>query len=401
VSEHRETEADALLYDAYSAIARSRYSDDASLAGLAEIEARRGRADEATRLLKLLVERSTDNMRALQLAAETAARIGRYADAAQFREQIATANPDDATNKLELARAIAAAGRGQDAIDRLAALIGEKIPNSIRAQAAEVMGDMVRRDRSLASRATSALASRVAAADAGALIAQAAVSEAAGNAEEARSLLGRVASGPMAAMAQMKLGLIAMAAGRDGEAITNFERAMYLDADGSLTSQIAFRAASTRIQLIRLYNRSGRDIAAVRLAEGDGATQGAMIGALSQGGAATSGVAFEPSLELARARGDGLKSIAELNAVAALREQSGLAPIVAQSLARLGDYDRALAIERSRVASARPEEKAAIEKIVADLIALQRAKEARASQLSRIGRANATQSLYLARLTGN
>ncbi|HEY7543670.1 MAG TPA: tetratricopeptide repeat protein [Blastocatellia bacterium] len=401
VSEHRETEADALLYDAYSAIARSRYSDDASLAGLAEIEARRGRADEATRLLKLLVERSTDNMRALQLAAETAARIGRYADAAQFREQIATANPDDATNKLELARAIAAAGRGQDAIDRLAALIGEKIPNSIRAQAAEVMGDMVRRDRSLASRATSALASRVAAADAGALIAQAAVSEAAGNAEEARSLLGRVASGPMAAMAQMKLGLIAMAAGRDGEAITNFERAMYLDADGALTSQIAFRAAATRIQLIRLYNRSGRDIAAVRLAEGDGATQGAMIGALSQGGAATSGVAFEPSLELARARGDGLKSIAELNAVAALREQSGLAPIVAQSLARLGDYDRALAIERSRVASARPEEKAAIEKIVADLIALQRAKEARASQLSRIGRANATQSLYLARLTGN
>ncbi|MEW6211619.1 MAG: tetratricopeptide repeat protein [Acidobacteriota bacterium] len=398
ISERREAEADALLYDAYSAIARSRYSDDASLAGLAEIEARRGRADEATRLLRLLVERSTDNARALQLAAETAARIGRYNEAAQFREQIAVANPDDATNKLELARAIAAAGRGQEAVDRLATLIGEKTPNSIRAQAAEVMGELVRRDRSLASRATSALSNRVAAGDAGALIAQAAVSEAAGNAEESSSLLGRVTSGPMAAVAYAKLGLIAMAAGRDAEAITNFERAMYLDAAGALASQTAFRAAATRLQLIRLYNRSGRDIAAVRLAEGDGALQTTIIGATGQSEAT---VAFEPSLELARSRGDGLRSLAELNAAAALRDQSGLAPLVAQSLARLGDYDRALAIERNRAAAARPEDKAAIEKIIADFLAAQRTSQARAAQLSRIGRGNATRSLYVARVTGS
>jgi predicted Zn-dependent protease len=398
VSERREAEADALLYDAYSAIARSRYSDDASLAGLAEIEARRGRADEATRLLRLLVERSVDNARALQLAAETAARIGRYNDAAQFREQIATANPDDATNKLELARAIAAAGRGQEAVDRLATLIGEKTPNSIRAQAAEVMGELIRRDRSLASRAASALSNRVAAGDAGALIAQAAVSEAAGNAEEARSLLGRVTAGPMAAAAYAKLGLIAMAANRDGEAITNLERAMYLDATGTLASQTAFRAAATRLQLIRLYNRSGRDVAAVRLAEGDGSIQPSLI-ATGQSGAATA-ISFEPSLELARLRGDGLRSIAELNAAAALRDQIGLAPVVAQSLARLGDYDRALAIERNRAAAARPEDRAAIERIVSDLIAAQGAKETRAALLSRIGRANATRSIYVARVTG-
>lgn len=399
VNERREAEADALLYDAYNAAARSRYSDDASLAGLAEIEARRGRTDEATRLLKLLVERSTDNARALQLAAETAARIGRYNDAAQFREQIAVANPDDATNKLELARAIAASGRGQEAIDRLAALIGEKVPNSIRAQAAEVMGELVRLDRSLASRATSALSSRAAAGEAGALIAQAAVSEAAGNMEEARSLLGRVTAGPMAAMAHTKLGLIAMAAGRDAEAMTNFERVMYLDAEGTLTTQIAFRAAATRIQLIRLYSRSGRDIAAVRLAEGDGAPQSAIIGAMTQGGAMSS-VAFEPSLDLARSRGDGLRSIAELNAAAVSREQSGLAPLVAQSLARLGDYDRALAIERTRASAARIEDKAAIEKIVADLLAAQQSSQSRAAQLSLINRANATRSVYVARVTG-
>src|SRR6185369_11251070 len=121
VAEGRETEADALLYDAYSKVVRTRYSDDASLAGLAEIEARRGRADEASRLLKLLVERSTDNTNALILAAETASRIGRYADAIDFREQTARTNPTNAVNRLELARVVAAAGRAGEAADRIVA----------------------------------------------------------------------------------------------------------------------------------------------------------------------------------------------------------------------------------------------------------------------------------------
>src|SRR5262249_6129408 len=109
IAEHREADADALLYDRYSRTVRTRYADDASLAGLAEIEARRGHSNEASRLLKLMVERSTDNSGALRLAAETAGRIGRYADAIDFREQIARAGPDEATNKLELARVLVAA----------------------------------------------------------------------------------------------------------------------------------------------------------------------------------------------------------------------------------------------------------------------------------------------------
>jgi tetratricopeptide (TPR) repeat protein/lipopolysaccharide biosynthesis regulator YciM len=401
IAERKEAEADTLLYDAYRAAARSRYSDDASLAGLAEIEARRNRPDEATRLLKLLVERSTDNAGALKLAAETAARTGRYNDAAQFREQIALANPEDAQNKLELARALAAAGRGQEAIERLAALIGERMPNSARAQAAEAIGEIVRRDRSLAARASAALNARAASGDAGALLALAAASEAAGNVEEARAALARIAGGPLAAVAHLKLGLIAAAAGRDADAAASFERAIYLDADGAMTDQTAFRSSGPRVQLIRLYNRSGRDIAAVRLAEGDGATQRTLIGAMAQSGEANvSGVVFEPSLDVARARGEGLRTIAELNDAASSREQSGLAAMVAQSLARLGDFDRAIAIERRRSVEARPEEKAAIEKIVADLMAARQASQARASALLRVGKANATPSIYAARITG-
>ncbi|HWN98423.1 MAG TPA: hypothetical protein VNS63_04060, partial [Blastocatellia bacterium] len=93
VAERKEAEADALLYESYSKAVRSRYADDASFVGLAEIEARRGRGEEAARLLKLLVERSTQNTNTSRLAAETAARINRITDAVEFREQLARANP--------------------------------------------------------------------------------------------------------------------------------------------------------------------------------------------------------------------------------------------------------------------------------------------------------------------
>ena len=111
IAEHRDADADSLLYEAYRQTLGSRHPDDAVMAGLAEIEVRRGRGEEAGRLLKLLTERSVDNPKALQLAAETASRVGRYAEAVDFRQQLAVANPNDATNRLELARALAAASQ--------------------------------------------------------------------------------------------------------------------------------------------------------------------------------------------------------------------------------------------------------------------------------------------------
>lgn len=415
VAEGRDAEAEALLYDAYSASARTRFANEASLAGLAEIEARRGRADEAGRLLKLLVERSTDNLKALGLAAETAARINRFADAVDFREQIARVNPDDAENKLELARAMAAAGRRKDAIDQIAVLIGERAtPNSVRAQAAEVIGEIIRADRSQAARA-SLFDQPAARQNAGALLAQAAISEASGDTERARSALDRLSDGPLAAVAQMKLGVIALGTGRQAEAVTRFERAIYLDADGAITSAIAFSAPVPRAQLISLYSRMGRDAAAIRLAEGDEPSAGdrsrgrSLISSavrsrlLGSGGgeeAATS-YAFEPSLETVRSKGAGLKTLDELNEVAAARMQSDLIAALVESASRLGHYDRAIAVERLHASEVtRADEKSAIEKRLVELIAAERERQIRAASLLRIDRSNAVQSIYAARIIG-
>jgi predicted Zn-dependent protease len=415
VAEGRASDAEALLYDAYRASARTRFANDASLAGLAEIEARRGRADEAGRLLKLMVERSTDNLKALGLAAETAARINRFADAVDFREQIARVNPDDAENKLELARAMAAGGQRKEAVDRIVALIGERTTsNSVRAQAAEVVGEIVRADRSQAARASlfDQMAGR---GHAGALLAQAAISEATGELDRSRSLLERVSDGPLAAVDQMKLGIIALSGGREPEAATRFERAIYLDADGAITNAIAFRASVPRAQLISLYSRMGRDAAAIRLAEGDepgtgdqsrhqSLISGAVRSRLLGGGnddETTLAYAFEPSLEIARSKGDGLKTLDELNEAASTRMQSDLITPLVESASKLGQYDRAIAIERLHASEAtRPEEKSAIERRLAELIAAERARDLRAASLLRIDRSNAIQSIYAARVIG-
>jgi predicted Zn-dependent protease len=409
LSEGKERDADTLLYDAYTREVRSRYSDEVGLAWMAEIEARRGHGEEASRWLKLLVQRSTDNARALQLAAETAGRTGRYSDAIDFREQIARANPEDAVNKLELARVVSAAGRTGDAVDQIVALIAERgTPNTVRAQAAEVLGEMVRADRSLASRASSAL-DQQGRSDASVVLARAAISEATANHEESRAALADVTAGPLAAVAQMRLGLLALAARRDAEAVTSFERAMYLDADGVITNAIAFRASGPRTQLIILYGRSGRDLAAVRLAEGEPEGPQSLISsairrALSSGVARAEGrssVSFEPSLEVTRSASAGLKTIAELNGSAASSTRGELLASLVESAARLGHYDRAMAIERLRAAEAvKPDEKTAIAKRLAEIVAAEKARQARLALLTRIDRSNAAESIYATRVLG-
>jgi hypothetical protein len=313
-------------------------------------------------------------------------------------------------NKVELARVVAAAGRAGDAVDQIVALIAERTtPNTVRAQAAEVLGEMVRADRSLASRAVSAL-DRQGRSDAAAAVARAAINEATGNREEARTALAGVNVGPLAAVAQMKLGLLGLAARRDAEAVTSFERAMYLDADGAITNAIAFRASGPRTQLITLYGKSGRDLAAIRLAEGEPEGPQSLISsavrrALSSGVAraeSQSTVSFEPSLEIARSRSAGLKTIAELNGAAAASVRGELLASLVESAARLGQYDRAMAIERLRAAEAsKPEEKTAIEKRLAEIIAAEKARQLRLALLTRIDRSNAISSIYAARVLGN
>jgi tetratricopeptide (TPR) repeat protein len=272
-----------------------------------------------------------------------------------------------------------------------------------------VAGDIVRADRSQAARSNSLFQQRAAQGDAGAAIARASVMEATGNVEEARAALGTVTSGPLAAVAQMKLGAIALNAGRDADAIAGYERALYRDADGAITDAIAFRAPGPRAQLIALYSRTGRDLAAIRLAEGDSAGQQSLIStavrnALTSGSspdAEAATVSFEPSFDVARSKGASLMTIAEMNNAAESKIKIGLLSSLVESASKLGQYDRAIALERLRASEAtRPEEKTAIEKRLAEMIAAERARQQRLASLLRVDQSNTTQSIYAARVIG-
>jgi len=219
-----------------------------------------------------------------------------------------------------------------------------------------------------------------------------------------------VNAGPLAAVAQMKLGLLALAAGRSAEAMTSFERAMYLDADGTITSAIAFRAAGPRTQLMTLYGKNGRDLAAIRLAEGEPEGAQSLISstvrrALTSGTARAESrgtVSFEPSLEITRSRAGGLKTIADLNGSAVTNVRGEVLASLVESTAKLGQYDRAIAIEKLRAAEAvKPDEKTAIEKRLAEIVAAEKGRQARLALLTRIDRSNAIQSVYAARFIGS
>jgi hypothetical protein len=202
----------------------------------------------------------------------------------------------------------------------------------------------------------------------------------------------------------VKSGLAALAAGRDREAIESFEQALYLDADGLVTDGLALRAPGPRQQLILLYSRTGRDLAAVRLSEGDDPSRPSSLAR-----AVRSAInfpndpplvvyAFEPSIIAAREKAGGLRTLAEMNEAAMSRSQDGVLAALVESSARLGQYDRAIAIERSRAREARAEERAAIERRLAEIVAEDSGRRAREEAALRVTADNTTGTIYAARM---
>ena len=177
-----------------------------------------------------------------------------------------------------------------------------------------------------------------------------------------------------------------------------------------MTEAIAFRVPGPRGRLIEIYGRAGRDLAALRLAEGDGGAQRTLLSpavraALAAGGEHTEqapAAIFEPSLELARPKGPGLRTLAEMNEAASSAQQQSILATLSESAARLGQYDRAIAIQRVRIIeAAKAEEKAGIEKRLGELIAADRARQLRIQSLLRVSRANTTGSIYAWRIAGS
>ena len=90
-----------------------------------------------------------------------------------------------------------------------------------------------------------------------------------------------------------------------------------------------------------------------------------------------------------------------MNDTASTNSRGELLAALVESAARLGQYDRAMAIERLRAAEAtKPEEKNAIEKRLAEIAAAENAREQRLALLTKVDRSSAAESIYASRVLG-
>jgi hypothetical protein len=162
-----------------------------------------------------------------------------------------------------------------------------------------------------------------------------------------------------------------------------------------------------RAELISLYSRMGRELAAVRMAEDQAPGQRPLISAavrnaLRSGTVSTdtkASVVFEPGLEVRRTNGGGLQTLAELNEAAASSAQAGILAALVEAASGLGNYDRAIALERLRAMQANTaEETAAIQKRLTDMVAAKKARELGAALLFHVDRRNTTESVYAAQV---
>jgi hypothetical protein len=96
-----------------------------------------------------------------------------------------------------------------------------------------------------------------------------------------------------------------------------------------------------------------------------------------------------------------LKTIAEMNDAAALKVKMDVIASLVDAAGKLGQFDRAIALERLLASEAtRPEDKTQIEKRLAEMLAAERARQQRLATLLRVDQSNTTQSIYAARVIG-
>ena len=132
-SEGKTDIADQYMRDAYSQMIAAGQQDAANFAGLAELEFRTGGNDRALALLKRMVDIHIGDANTIKLAAATAARYQSFSAALEYRKKAQTLNLEDAENRLETARILAALNRRSESADEITALVETRTsPNTAK-----------------------------------------------------------------------------------------------------------------------------------------------------------------------------------------------------------------------------------------------------------------------------
>ena len=388
-AEGQADEADQLLAAAYArAIALAQY-DAAYFTGLARLAFTHGDAARARALLQTMLALAQDDTRpaaeaelaaapwlkpyvvadttvelpepsyrinytdALALAAAEAAEFGQFDVAIDCRQHLRAAAPDDETNRIELPRLLAAAGRDDEALQGLAAVIADRAATRhARWQAVwlapEICGGQVE--------ALHALRERVAAAskDGEMLTALEALElERAGRGAEARALVAKLdAENPNSYVRALR-ALLAERSGQAEDAVVNLTGTVVAGQSAEAWSAFGLPAAEQWRRLARLYFAADEPRAALQAAERDESLKpadGSQDGERENADGETDVETNDQSHADDPPRGafQTLSGRAQASAAAARVELLGM---LSRAAEEVGDFKRALGLERARFAS--------------------------------------------------
>jgi len=358
-----------LLQSAYERDLALEQLKTSSLTGLARLAFEKGDAGRGAKLLKLMVELGDPETRevsaaelaaldwakargvtaewierpqpsnqiqlaeALRLAAETSAEFDQFAVAVEYRRRLAALSPEENANRLELARALAASGKNDEATNQLASLISDRrVARQIRWAAVWIAPEVVK-----AGGWTSIVQKVLVIKDremTAAVEAQSTLSR--GQSDSAIKRLDDALKGCPSAQLELFRALSQKNAGHEGEALLSLLDSMIDFGDAQVAAPFASTEDEQRWQAVRLYAGQGLYRAALKLAGADERLKGQSASATSMD---------DERIDGAKAR---LISLSERSSRRLSQSQLELFGLLSVSAEQAGELDKAIEFETAR-----------------------------------------------------
>ena len=397
LSEGHQPEAQALTEAAYARqLALAQYTP-ATFVGLADLAFRKGEAAAGLKWLQAMVSLGKEELRAeteaelaalplikaravagtaelpatsedielseaLRLAGDTAAEFGEFDAALAYRQELLTVSPDDEENRIELVRLLAAGRKTNEAIENLAAIIGDRaatrkarwqavwLAPEITEQKPELWNTLRERVRQLnPADSEMAVALQSLALSTPTLVNGAPVNadqlNAAQLSEAVKLVVTAEGSDPNPQLRFLR-AILERKQGRDAASISSFASALIAGSDSSCWQAFSFSEAEPLEQIVRLYLKQSQPRAALKLAKRAAALQAKETGETgdSREVETAAPAAVEPKYQSLAAR--------------AVRRQENsraeLLELLSTAAEQTGDLNQAIELEKARLAFLTP-----------------------------------------------
>jgi hypothetical protein len=204
---------------------------------------------------------------ALRLAAERAGQFARFDTALAYRQQLLSLSPDDEENRIELVRLLAVNQKTDEAIEDLAAIVGDRLATrGARWQALWLAPEVIAQKPELWAR----LRERVRTLNPTDTEMDAALQSfslaSAGQIEEAVKVVAAIESTDPNPQLTFLRGVLEKKEGREANSLDSFTRALMASRDSKVWQPSAVNEDEPLEQIIRLYLKQSQPRAALKLA---------------------------------------------------------------------------------------------------------------------------------------